>query len=315
MTSRHQRGAALLTAMLIVALVASLASAMVWRQYRAVQIEAADRARAQSAWILQGALDWARLILREDAAANRSEPIDHLGEIWAVPLAEARLSTFLAADRDNSDDAPEAFLSGALSDAQARYNLMNLVAGSEVPALELRTLQRLCESAGVSTDIATRLASQLRAAYAATPDPATAPLQPKSFEQLRWLGFEAETLQRLRPLLTLLPTATPVNLNTASREVIAALFDGVDLGSAQGLVQARQASPLRNIEEAKAKLPASTVVDAARAAVTSSHFWVTGRLRLEERVLEERSLVRRQPNLDMQVLSRERVNLVLEAGR
>ena len=315
MKRRHQRGAALLTAMLIVALVASLASAMVWRQYRAVQIEAADRARSQSAWILQGALDWARLILREDAAANRNEPIDHLGEIWAVPLAEARLSTFLAADRDNSDDAPEAFLSGALSDAQARYNLMNLVGGSEVPALELRTLQRLCESAGVSADIASRLASQLRAAHATTPDAATAPLRPQNFEQLRWLGIGAETLERLRPLVTLLPTATPVNLNTASREVIAALFDGVDLASAQGLVQARQSSPLRNIEEAKAKLPASTVIDAARASVMSSHFWVTGRLRLEERVLEERSLVRRQPNLDMQVLSRERVNLVLEAGR
>ena len=58
-----ERGAALLTAMIIVTLVASLAAAMVWRQYRAVQIEAAERARAQSAWILQGALDWARLIL------------------------------------------------------------------------------------------------------------------------------------------------------------------------------------------------------------------------------------------------------------
>ena len=60
-------GAALLTAMIIVALVATLAGAMVWQQWRAVQVEAAERARTQSAWILSGALDWARLILREDA--------------------------------------------------------------------------------------------------------------------------------------------------------------------------------------------------------------------------------------------------------
>ena len=39
-----QRGAALLTAMIIVTLIASLAAGMVWQQYRAVQIEAADRA-------------------------------------------------------------------------------------------------------------------------------------------------------------------------------------------------------------------------------------------------------------------------------
>jgi hypothetical protein len=57
------------------------------------------RSRVQSAWVLTGALDWARLILREDA---RSGGADHLGEPWAVPLQEARLSTFLAADRNNT---------------------------------------------------------------------------------------------------------------------------------------------------------------------------------------------------------------------
>ncbi len=64
---RAQRGAALLMAMIIVTLVVTLAGAMVWQQWRAVQVEAAERARTQSAWILTGALDWARLILREDA--------------------------------------------------------------------------------------------------------------------------------------------------------------------------------------------------------------------------------------------------------
>ena len=60
---RSQHGAALLTAMIIVTLVATLAASMVWQQWRAVQVEGAERARAQSAWILAGALDWARLIL------------------------------------------------------------------------------------------------------------------------------------------------------------------------------------------------------------------------------------------------------------
>ena len=92
--------------MMIVALVATLAGSMVWQQWRAIQVEAAERARTQSAWILSGALDWARLILREDARSGGPNGIDHLGEPWAVPLAEARLSTFLAADKDNTDDAP-----------------------------------------------------------------------------------------------------------------------------------------------------------------------------------------------------------------
>ena len=125
---RQQRGAALLLAMLILTLVATLASGMVWQQWRAIQVEGAERARTQSAWILSGALDWARLILREDA---RTGGADHLGEPWAVPLAEARLSSFLAADRDNNSaaetDEIEAFLSGSIVDAQARWNLRKLV--------------------------------------------------------------------------------------------------------------------------------------------------------------------------------------------
>ena len=73
--TNRQRGAALLTAMVIVTLVATLASARVWQQWRAVQVEVAERARAQALWILNGAVDWARLILREDArTASAARP-------------------------------------------------------------------------------------------------------------------------------------------------------------------------------------------------------------------------------------------------
>ncbi|MBE0589263.1 MAG: general secretion pathway protein GspK, partial [Hydrogenophaga sp.] len=80
----RQRGAALLLAMLVVTLVATLASAAVWQQWRSAEVEAAERQRVQASWILTGALDWARLILREDARGNRnSGHADHLGEPWA----------------------------------------------------------------------------------------------------------------------------------------------------------------------------------------------------------------------------------------
>ncbi len=313
---QQQSGAALLTAMIIVSLIATMAAAMAWRQYRALHIEAAERARAQAIWILHGALDWARLILREDARANQQgEAVDHLGEVWAVPLAEARLSTFLAAEQGgNADDGPEAFLSGALSDAQARYNLRNIVAATEqaLPA-EQRTLARLCEMSGSPPDAAELLSKQLRIAFATKADGATAPLQPRTLDQLSWLGLTPDTIKRLRPFVDLLPQPTKVNLNTAPREVIAALFDGMDLASAERIVQVRQSQPLRKLEDAKALLPEAVVVSDLRASVNSDFFIVIGRLRLEDRVLEEHSLVRRQ-GLDMQVQSRERVNLMLEAA-
>ncbi|PTT80460.1 general secretion pathway protein GspK [Pelomonas sp. HMWF004] len=320
-----QRGAALLTAMIIVTLIASLAAGMVWQQYRAVQIEAADRARAQSSWILQGALDWARLILKEDAQNNsRNKAIDHLGEPWAVPLAEARLSSFLAADKTaaTADEGPEAFLSGSIEDAQSRYNLRALLGGAQVPELEMRVLERLCAQVNAQPGTAAVIVTGLRAAFpAAASDAGTpasgptvgdsGPLQPASIDQLTWLGLSADTLKRLSPYVVLLPRATPVNLNTAPREVIAALFDGMDLASAERLVQGRKGRPLQNTTEAKGFLPDAVDTGSGRASVDSSFFIVTGRLRLDERQLEQRSLIERQGN-NMVVLVRERVSQLLD---
>ena len=55
---RKQGGAAILLAMLTVVLVATLASAVLWQQWRGVEVETAERSRTQSSWVLIGALDW-----------------------------------------------------------------------------------------------------------------------------------------------------------------------------------------------------------------------------------------------------------------
>jgi len=106
MRASRQQGAALLTAMLTVTLVATFAAAALWQQWRTVEIEAAERSRTQMQWVLNGALDWARLILQED---GRDSQVDHLSEPWALPLKEARLSSFLAVDKNNTQDALNAF--------------------------------------------------------------------------------------------------------------------------------------------------------------------------------------------------------------
>ena len=309
--SHHQqRGAALLLAKIIVTLIATLAVSMVWQQWRAVQVETAERARAQSAWILSGALDWAGLILKEDARPSAA-PVDHLGEPWAVPLAEARLSTFLAADTDNTDDAPEAFLSGSITDAQSHFNLRNLIdAKGEVSPLDLAILRRLCENVNVTATTADLLAKGLKAAYATAGSagaPADPPLVPKRISQLVWLGVDAQALQRLEPHIVLLPESTKVNINTASREVIAAAIPGLNVGDAERLVQYRQRTPFLKQLDIQGQLPAMTPVELQGVDVASRYFEVRGRLRLSDRVLEQRSLVERNQKT-ITVLSSERVN-------
>ena len=331
-----QRGAALLLAMTLLALVASLAAGMVWQQWRAVQVESAERSRGQSTWILAGALDWTRLILREDV---RSGAVDHAGEPWATPLAEARLSSFLAADREASADSEvEAFLSGSITDAQARYNLRNLFTDEgQAVALERDTLGRLCAAAGLNPRdterIITGLASAWRArsalpaaggaaaggasapgtgagggAGASTQDEDARVLPVQRFEHLAWLGLEPTVLQALRPLVDVLPTRTPVNLNTAGREVLAAVL-AVDAGTAERLVQARQQQAFERLEQVRALLPPGSPLESSRVSVGSQYFEVRGRLRLEDRVLEEASLVRRRGTAEVLAVHRLRRNL------
>ena len=303
-----QRGAALLVALVLLTVVATLSASMVWQQWRAVQVEAAERSRTQSAWILVGALDWARLILREHRGTHTS-----LNDTWAQPLAEARLSTFLAADRDNNlDSGPEAFLSGRIVDAQSRYNLRNLLqADPKLAAAEQKVLERLCQTAGLATSVADQVAQGLRAAWAGTD--AQAPLEPKRIEDLAWLGIDASSVAQLQAWVVLLPEAAPVNLNTAAREVLAAVIEGIDLGSADRLVQARLRSPFQSVEQAEAvlQLPAGKKLDPSRVTVKSAYFEVHGRLRLDERVLEETSLVHKLSATDVVTIRSVRLASVL----
>jgi general secretion pathway protein K len=298
----RQRGAALLTAMVIVTLVATLAGSMVWQQWRAVQVESAERARSQAAWILVGAMDWARLILKEDAKTGRPTS---LGEPWATPFAEARLSTFLAADTSHAEDAPEAFLSGAITDAQSRYNLTNLLLDGKPVELEVQGLERLCQGLGLAADVATRIASALAAAGAGG---ANAPLMPRSVAQLGWLGIDPDTVRLLAPYVTLLPEPAPVNVNTAPREVLAAAIKGLDLASAERLVQTRQRGAVKSLAEVQALLPSQEPLNPRQLGTVSNFFEVHGRLRLLDRVLEERSLVQRKGR-DVNVLQHERVSV------
>ncbi len=310
----RDRGAALLAAMLTVVLVATFAAAALWQQWRSIEVEAAERARVQSGWVLTGALDWARLVLRED-----SREVDHLGEPWAVPLEEARLSSFLAADRNASADAGpdvlEAFLSGQIVDLQSLLNVDNLVQNGKPSEQGVRRFQRLFELLGLPPAQLDTLVENLRFALdtsSANGSGSMAPLLPQQEEQLVWLGLPAQTVAALRPYVAVLPVATgvptPVNLNTASAEVIYAAVEGLSMADAQRLVASRERSAFRNVAAAARAIGASDAVFApsqAGVGVASRFFEVRSRLRLDQLVVEEHSVVQRDVS-GVRILSRQR---------
>ena len=315
---RHSRtrGAALLAAMLTVTLVATLATASLWQQWRAVEIEAADRSRVQSGWILSGAMDWSRLILIEDGRAGGA---DHLAEPWAIPLQEARLSSFLAADRYNtvtdSDTAMEAFLSGQINDAQGRLNVMNLIDEGKVSARAMATFTKLFELLGLPQQQLADLAENLRLASEAataetTPassksDSSTA-LLPQRIEQLVWMGLPPRTLTIITPFITLLPVKTLLNVNTASPEALYAAVPTLAMATAQKLVTERNRSHFRTLGDAIKFAPEiSNTANQDALSVTTRFFEVQGRLRIDDTTFQEHSLLQRD-GLDVKILWRER---------
>ena len=307
------RGAALLMAMMTVTLVATLAAAALWRQWRGIEVESAERTRVQSAWLLTGALDWARVLLQGDLREDmlHPPPVDHLGEPWAVPLAESRLSDFLSAgDSGASDLERNAFLSGQVTDLQSRLNVLDLAAsGQQTQADALARFTRLFQALGLSASPLAALQRNLICAYTAmypgqsgsACNVSDAPILPQRVEQLTWLGLDAATVARLSPYVTVLPllgpgSITPVNLNTASSVVIYAALPGLETAQAECMTAQRQTGYFKSVQDAAKCANGMDLTGSPWIAVNTSFFEVRGRLRLDDAALQEVSVVQRNAN-------------------
>ena len=310
----QQRGAALLAAMLTVALVATFAAGALWQQWKSTEVEGAERQRTQARWLLTGALDWARVILREDArSGDANAPTDHLAEPWAVPLQEARLSAFLAALPDGTGEtgnasnaindeklAQQVLLSGQVNDLQGRLNVNNLLQGDKLDGKTVLAFERLFDALGVPQAQLSLLTQGMQTAQKQN---GNAPLMPQRMGQLSWFGLSPQALHTLKPHMTVLPTRTLVNLNTASVQVLHASVPGLSLPDAQRLVQQRDRQHWASLDAFQKALGRPISLSDTHG-VSTQYFEVLGRLRMPQTTLQERSLVKREGQ-DLKVLWRE----------
>lgn len=292
--SPPQRGAALLMALLTVALIATLAAGAAWQQWRLVETEATERDQAQARWLLLGALDWARLVLREDVRAQEAvqqAAVDHLGEPWAVPLAQARLASFLSAAANGQNQPVDAlsesvFLSGRIEDAQGRLNLHFLTQTGTPLAQGGSALARLMNLLEIPEGEWARIMEGARLAREGQLN------MPQRLTQLHNWGVSQATLARLANWAVWLPVPTELNVNTASVEVLAAILPNASLAQARQLVAQRAQKPWTSREAFLRDWPAASTI-ASQLSVHSQFFLVQGQLRMGTLSLFERSLVAR----------------------
>ena len=278
-----QRGSAIVLAMLVLATAATLIAGTLWQQSALVRETENERAYAQARWLLRGAIDWAGVILGEDA---RTSTVDHRGEPWAVPLADTRLN--------ENDGRPAAYLAGAIDDEQAKFNLRNLLAGTELNVGEVQSLKRLLAVLGINERFAERIGERLLAEQKTSN---TQPAVGLAFvDDLLQVGLEPPQVQRLRGFVTILPEPTALNVNTATAEVLAARIATLELVDARRIVSARDRAHFKDMGDALQRLrEVNPRVVENGLAVATRYFSVEGTVSYGPARLAARALVRRDP--------------------
>lgn len=297
----RQRGVAVIIALLLTTLAITIVASLFWQQQVQVRSIENQRLQLQMQWVLRGALDWARLILREDARYSGTDTLD---EPWAVPLAETRLDQYVDSSLAGSSNSG-AILSGSISDAQARYNLTNLCTNGIISPAEVAVFARLLSNAQLNPALAQAtanlmsLAQQAAIAYSANmANPGAQPgVQPMNLTQVDDLlavpGFTPEMLDRIRNFVIFLPVATPVNVNTAPAEVLAARITGLTPLEAVALVASRNSLAFRDIADVTQRLPPNAVASATNLSVMTNYFLVNGKVGMDRAEMQIRALIAR----------------------
>lgn len=295
--ARSQRGAAVLMALFIATLATVIVSGLFWNQFVLFRTIENQHLVGQSRLLLRGALDWARAILRDD----QRNATDHLDEPWATGLAETRLDQL----GETAALAARATMSGGIEDAQSRLNLRNLVrADFEIDGFERDSLRKLCRLLDLPEAYADLIALHMREALAprvsADGRPTRGPEAPRPIplvlpeDLLAVRGIDPTHALKLAAYVVVLDQPTPVNLNTAREEVVAARFPRMALSEARALVADRDRTHFVNTGDTRiARHRHNGEPTDAQIAVASRYFLVRGQVKLDRASTRMEALVRR----------------------
>jgi general secretion pathway protein K len=291
MTIRMQHGAALIIAMVIAALAATVAMSLAanQQQWFASMTNRRDQVQAQA--LAQAGVQWARQILFEDA---RTTSIDALTEPWALPLPATPLES--------------GSIEGRIIDAQGLLNVNNLVSTDVDVAAERTHFERLFARLGlpaasldaiadwIDADSVTRGNGAEDGWYAQQSNPMLAANAPvvRTAEMALIRGMSPAAVTALTPYVIALPAPTKLNVNTASGTVLAASVDGLEATGLSALLASRAEKPFTSVADFRTRLPqGASIMSEAGFDVGSHYFLVTvvarqGDTRAQARALLER---------------------------
>ncbi|NHX02135.1 type II secretion system minor pseudopilin GspK [Pseudomonas koreensis] len=306
----NQQGMAIISALLIAAVVAVIAAGMLTRQSVSTRALEADQQRVQGRWVLHGGLEISRQLLWD---ARQRDPLTRLDQPWAQRLNAQGFE-------------------GRLEDEQGKFNLRNLVANERIDEAQVQAFQRLCALIGISAGLSQRISQRVIGSYpyllnpqiaenttsknafdsgrATSPNASRKPQNPKlpmlrSVDDLRSVeGVNEAVIGKLAPYLTVIPATTWLNGNTATAPVLAAYVPGLSLERAQALINERDAGRWfinRGDFVNRLRMP-NLELTSVKVGITSDWFRLRGEARRDQRRVSLDALLHRSEDRLPQVI-------------
>jgi general secretion pathway protein K len=275
-------GVALIVSLIIMVLVMAMIANFSVNNFRIISRLTNQNIRVQSDGVLGVSIDFGRAIL---ATAGATSTIDTLNDIWAQPFPSTKINGVI--------------MQGYIVDEQSKFNLNNLINDDgSINAIGVQDFQQLLNYINIPEALADnitlymvspRIDNDISAYTTANPPyrPAGRPLLDIS-ELLLVQGMKPEWVATLSKYVTAIPVPmssliyeesmarreptansnpnfvtnnplTPININTASAEVIAA-SSGLSLNVAQGIVASRDNKPFNNQQDITSYLSSNGII-------------------------------------------------------
>lgn len=308
MPQKHQqRGVALITALLIAALVTVVAVAMASRQQLDVR-RTGNMLEADQAYLYALAAEsWVTQVLKED---KQKTQIDTLNEDWAMKLPPIPIEGGV--------------ISGSVEDLQGRFNLNNLVVtggknAGKPDAAQVKILRSILEQVSFAEEniqippalpnrvadwIDTNLnsladgAEDLDYLGLEVPYRAANRLMASPSELAAITGVSLADVDALLPFVAALPEPTQVNINTAPEMVLMSLNEDITPRIANELAEYRLDTPFEDAASFVKKLKDDydITLDSKLVSVSSEYFLLTSDAAIGRTTLRMYSLLERKDN-------------------
>lgn len=290
---KRQRGLALVTAVFVVAIVSTVAAFMALGQQIWIRQTQNFTDRAQGDAVARGAVNYALMVLQQDAKNTSTSGKDDYTEIWAKPIATPV---------ENGIGA------GQIVDAHARFNLNSLVDASGPSAVFVPVFNGLLRELNLNTAITNAIIDWIDADPNVTPGGGaedvdylllnppyrTAGQMMSSIEELRLIkGVDAKTFDLLARYVVALPGITKINVNTADPVVLAALYPSGPPANLKQVVESRKTTPFAQLSDFQ-NLAGQAPNLATVADVTSNYFLLEVQTKFGRVSRGTRTLIQRQ---------------------